>query len=222
MNELTNYRNPFDLALDGAPRTQVEITEAAAEHVAAWDFDQRVTAVHESAHAIIAAALGVPVKAVDITSRGGGHTEIGIGADNLPATTTDRMILDQIVVRLAALHAERLVFGEGTTGSADDLVAATSLAYERIRSGLDPNAPLVMPEGIPYWAGATEELRTQMLAAVNATLSACRDRSGAMVDRYRDGIIAFAGPLYARRRIEGEALQALLTQVLHSAAPDRP
>ena len=218
MNELTNYRNPFDLALQGAPVREVEITEAAAEHVAAWDFDQRVTAVHEAAHAVVAAALGVPVKAVDISSRDGGHTEIGVGADNLPATTTDRMLLDLIVVRQAALHAERLIFGQGTTGSAGDISAATSLAYERIRTGLDPAAPLVVPDGIPYWAGATELLRTQMLEAAHATLAACRDRAAALVERHREGIVAFAGPLYARRRLEGEALQALLQEALEATA----
>ena len=149
MNELTNYRNPFDLALDGAPRTQVEITEAAAEHVAAWDFDQRVTAVHEAAHAIVAFVLGIPVKAVDITLRIGGHTEIGVTADNLPATATDRMLLDQIVVRQAAMVAERLIFGQATTGNADDISAATTLAYERIRSGSIPTDRWWCPTAFP-------------------------------------------------------------------------
>ena len=214
MNELTNYRNPFDLALDGAPRTQVEITEAAAEHVAAWDFDQRVTAVHESAHAIVAFVLGIPVKAVDITLRIGGHTEIGVTADNLPATATDSMLLDQIVVRQAAMVAERLIFGQATTGNADDISAATNLAYERIRSGLDPNGPLVVPDGVPYWASSPEELKTQMLTAVHATLTQCRDRATALVEQHHDAIVTFAGPLYARRRLEGEALQALLAEAV--------
>lgn len=217
MNELTNYANPFDLALDGATKVEVKITEAAAEHVAAWDFDQRVTAIHEAAHAVIAAALGVPVKAVDITSREGGHTEIGIGVDNLPATTIDRMILDHIVVRQAAIEAERLIFGEAITGSANDISAATTLAYERIRGGLDPNGPSVIPEGIPYWAGVTEELRTQMLHAADKTLSECRARTVKLVEAHRDGIVAFAGPLYARRRLEGEALAQLLTDVVRGS-----
>lgn len=220
MNDLTNYPNPFGLALAGAPKTQVEITEAAAEHVKAWDFDQRVTAVHEAAHAVIAAALGVPVKAVDITARSGGHTEIGIGTDNLPATTTDQMLLDQIVVRQAAIHAEQLIFGQGTTGSADDRCAATTLAYERIRAGLDQGAPLVAADGLPYWADATERLREQMLDAAEATLAACRDRAVALVEQHRHAIVAFAGPLYGQRRLEGEMLQGLLREALERTAGD--
>lgn len=218
MKELTDYQNPFEVALEGGPKVEVAVSLAARDHAAAFDFDQRCVSVHESAHAVVATALGIPVKAVDITSRAGGHTEVGVGSDTLPATTTDRMILDQIIVHQAALEAECLIFGQGTTGCADDLSAATSLAYERIRAGLDPNAPLVVPEGIPYWAGATEELRRQMILAAQATLMECRDRARALVEQHREAIVTFAGRLYARRRLEGEHLEALLHRLVFDAA----
>ena len=72
-----------------APRVTVEITEAGANHVAAWDIDQRVRAIHEAGGAVMAAALGMPVKAVDISGRHGGYRDPGLADDSLPDTTSE-------------------------------------------------------------------------------------------------------------------------------------
>ena len=72
----------------------------------------------------------------------------------------------------------------------------------------------MVPDGVPYWASSPEELKTQMLTAVHTTLTQCRDQATALVEQHRDAIVTFAGPLYARRRLEGEALQALLAEAV--------
>lgn len=72
-----------------APRVTVEITEAGANHIAAWDIDQRVRAIHEAGDAVMAAALGMPVKAVDISGRHGGYRDPGLADDSLPDTTSE-------------------------------------------------------------------------------------------------------------------------------------
>ena len=119
--------------------------------MAAWDIDQKAKAIHEAGHAVIGAALGIPVKAVDISGRHGGHTELGSWDDNQPETTTGQDLLNEITMTLAAAAAaERLIIGHGTTGSTDDLRQATAVAYTRLSAGLDPDVPYISPDGIPF------------------------------------------------------------------------
>lgn len=197
------------LTLDGAPRTQVEITHAAAAHVAAWDIDQKVKAIHEAGHAVIGAVLGIPVKAVDISGRHGGHTELGTWDDNLPETTTGQDLLNDMVMTLAAPAAERLIIGQGTTGAADDLRRATSTAYTRLSAGLDPAVPYISPDGIPF-SLFPDSLGRDFYRAASATLAECRDRAEELVAKHQATILSFATLLYARRRLAGAELDEAL------------
>lgn len=203
---------PFIKELDETPRVQVEITQAAAEHVAAWDVDQRVKAVHEAGHAVAAAVLGIPIKAVDITSRWGGHTETGIGDDSLPETTTAAAILDQMVVLLAARAAEKLIIGQYTVGSGHDLRTATQMAYQRMSEGLEDEAPFISPDGIPF-SLMPDSLGKDMYRSATRVLAECRDRAATLVEDERDAITAFATTLYARRRLAGPELDEALRAV---------
>lgn len=198
--------------LDDTPRVQVDITQAAADHVAAWDVDQRVKAVHEAGHAVAAAVLGIPIKAVDITSRYGGHTETAIGDDSLPETTTAGAILDQMVVALAARAAEKLIIGHYTLGSGHDLRTATQLAYQRMTEGLEEEAPFISPDGIPF-SLLPDSLGKDMYRSATRVLAECRDRAASLVEDERDAITAFATTLYARRRLAGAELEEALRVV---------
>jgi ATP-dependent Zn protease len=198
--------------LDEAPKVEVQITEAAAEHVAAWDVDQRVMAIHEAGHAVIGAALGIPIKAVDIKGRHTAHTEVGIHDDNLPETVTGQNVLDEMTMMLAAGCTERLLIGQGTMGSADDLQRATGLAYRRFNAGLDDDAPFIAPEGIPFAMTATE-MEAEFYRAAVATLAECRLRAEKLVATHREAIIAFAAILYAKRRLDGSDLRDALAKV---------
>ena len=216
---MENYelaRTASNLILDGAPRTQVEITQAAAEHVVAWDIDQKAKAIHEAGHAVVAAVLGMTVKAVDISSRDGGHTELGTSDDNLPETTTGQDLLNQMTMILAAAAAERLIIGHGTLGSADDLRRATLLAYQRLSAGLDPDVPYIAPDGIPFGL-FPESLGAEFFRAASATLGDCRDRADALVATHETTILSFAATLYARRRLAGAELEEALSAAVARA-----
>ena len=76
------------------------------------------------------------------------HTELGSWDDNQPGTTTGQDLLNDMVMTLAAAAAERLIIGQGTTGTADDLQHATTVAYNRLAAGLDPDLPYISPDGI--------------------------------------------------------------------------
>jgi hypothetical protein len=60
----------------------MNVRPAARNHLLAWDAAQRLVAIHEAGHACAAAALGIPVKVIDITNRHGGSAQIGSPFDD--------------------------------------------------------------------------------------------------------------------------------------------
>src|SRR6266705_1736650 len=94
------------------------------------DKEKRVTAYHESGHALTAWAMPNldPVHKVTILPRGRslGHTLVLPLEDRYTQTRSE--ILDQLVYALGGRAAEELVFHEPTTGASDDIEKASKLA----------------------------------------------------------------------------------------------
>jgi cell division protease FtsH len=92
--------------------------------------EKKVTAVHEAGHALVAHKLTHcdPVHKISIISRGraAGYT--------LKMPATDKYLhkksefIDDIAVLLAGMTAEKIYFGESTTGASSDLRSATDMA----------------------------------------------------------------------------------------------
>jgi cell division protease FtsH len=205
--------NPSSLPVDPAfARVSVEITQAAADHVAAWDVEQRVKAVHEAGHVVVAALLGLPLKSVDIAGRHSGRTELAFGDDNLPDTTTEQGSLDTIVMTLAGQAAERAIIGQATTGSRHDIKHATEMAYERLDAGFDRTAPLFSLAGAPY-SLTPVAIVDEFGRSATAMLEDCRLRAEKLVAEHRDAIVAFATRLFERRRIADAELHNVLASI---------
>jgi cell division protease FtsH len=103
--------------------------------------ERRRVAYHEMGHALVAASLpsADPVQKVSIIPR-----SIGALGYTLQRPTEDRFLItsgelkDRMVVLLAGRAAEDLVFGEISTGAADDLAKVTDIAREIVtRFGMD-------------------------------------------------------------------------------------
>src|SRR5687767_1173830 len=62
-----------------AELVEMAVRPAARDHIRAWDAGQRLVSIHESGHAVAAAAAPtmVPVRAIDITLRHAGVTTLG-------------------------------------------------------------------------------------------------------------------------------------------------
>ncbi|MGM8039611.1 ATP-dependent zinc metalloprotease FtsH [Yersinia enterocolitica] len=110
--------------------------------------ERETMAHHEMGHALVALALPEtdPVHKISIIPRG-----IGALGYTLQRPTEDRFLMTRtdlehkIVVLLGGRAAEKLVFGELSTGAADDLARATDIARDMItRFGMD--------EGLGYIA----------------------------------------------------------------------
>ena len=130
--------------------------------------ERETVAHHEMGHALVALALpGTdPVHKISIIPRG-----IGALGYTLQRPTEDRFLMTRadlehkIAVLLGGRAAEKLVFGELSTGAADDLARATDIARDMItRFGMD--------EGLGYIA--FEAQRPRFLDTPELAHGGCR------------------------------------------------
>jgi cell division protease FtsH len=94
------------------------------------DHEKKITAYHESGHALVAWALphSAPVHKVTILPRGRslGHTLILPTEDKYTQTRAE--MIDTLAYALGGRAAEELVFHEPTTGAGNDIEKATAMA----------------------------------------------------------------------------------------------
>ena len=130
--------------------------------------ERETVAYHEMGHALVALALPEtdPVHKISIIPRG-----IGALGYTLQPPTEDRFLMTRtdlehkIAVLLGGRAAEKLVFGELSTGAADDLARATDIARDMItRFGMD--------EGLGYIA--FEAQRPRFLDTPELAHGGCR------------------------------------------------
>ncbi len=116
--------NAMDEAIDRVVAGPQKRTRIMAER------EKKLTAYHEGGHALVAAALNNsdPVHKVTILPRGRalGYTMV-LPEDDKYSTTRNEM-LDQLAYMLGGRAAEELVFADPTTGAANDIEKATSVA----------------------------------------------------------------------------------------------
>jgi cell division protease FtsH len=92
--------------------------------------EKKLTAYHEGGHALVAAALpnADPVHKITILSRGRALGYTMVLPDEDKYSTTRNEMLDQLAYLLGGRAAEELVFHDPTTGAANDIEKATSVA----------------------------------------------------------------------------------------------
>ena len=112
---------------------KVMLGPARKSHILSTE-EKKVTAYHEGGHALVGAVLpeSDPIHKVTILSRGraAGYTmKLPIEDKHLH---TKNSFLDEIAALLGGYAAEKLVFGELTTGASNDLKVATSMARKLV------------------------------------------------------------------------------------------
>ncbi|MEV7182246.1 ATP-dependent zinc metalloprotease FtsH [Kitasatospora sp. NPDC093679] len=127
--------------------------------------ERHAVAVHESGHALMAALCehADPVAKVTILPAG-----MTLGStEQLPEAErhlySEGYLDDLLAVQLGGRAAELLVFGEGSTGAANDLANATAVATRMVREfGLSPElGPVGYAAGTAQYLGGGPEERLQ-------------------------------------------------------------
>jgi cell division protease FtsH len=94
------------------------------------DHEKTITAYHEAGHALVAAALpgNDPVHKITIMPRGRALGYTMVLPDQEKYSTTRSQMLNQLAYMLGGRAAEELIFHDPTTGAANDIEKATSVA----------------------------------------------------------------------------------------------
>jgi cell division protease FtsH len=188
--------------------------------------ERQSVAVHESGHALVAALSehADPVEKVTILPAG-----MALGATHqLPEAErhlyTEAYLHDTLAVRLGGRAAELVVFGEGSTGAANDLAEATQLAIRMVREfGLSSAlGPVGYSTGTPQFLGGPVEdgLRrpysdeTQRIVdeEVARLLREAEQRAVAMLRDHRDALDWLAARLVEKETVDG----SVVLEVLHN------
>jgi cell division protease FtsH len=192
--------------------------------------ERQVVAHHEMGHALVALALpgSDAVHKVSIVPHG-----IGALGYTLQRPSEDRYLVQRseldsrIAVLMGGRAAEQLVFGELSTGAADDIARATAIARDMVtRFGMDEGLGhvsyaearprlLEMPEGAPWSAGtASPDTAKRIDAAVQRLVQAGFDRALAILRGHRAVLDRAAQALLAKETLEEAEIAALATELI--------
>jgi cell division protease FtsH len=187
--------------------------------------EKRAVAVHESGHALVAAlsAHADPVAKVTILPAG---QALGV-TEQLPIDErhlyTEGYLKDSLAIRMGGRAAELLVFGEGSTGAANDLAGATDLATRMVREfGLSAAlGPVGFASGSPLYLGA-EQVRARPYAEatqrvideeVAKLLRQAEQRASGLLGEHRDALERLVELLLERETVDGTDVDEALGRV---------
>ena len=190
------------------------------------DKEKRVTAYHESGHALTAWAMPNldPVHKVTILPRGRslGHTLVLPLEDRYTQTRSE--ILDQLVYALGGRAAEELVFHEPTTGASNDIEKATGLARAMVTEyGMSAKLGAVkygtgdaepfMGRDYGHQRDYSEDIAADIDSEVRELIEGAHDEAWEILVQYRDVLDAMVLELVEKETLAKDDLERILAPV---------
>ncbi|UXY18185.1 ATP-dependent zinc metalloprotease FtsH [Streptomyces cynarae] len=188
--------------------------------------ERHSVAVHESGHALVAALCEHADPVAKVTVLPSGMT-LGV-TEQLPEAErhlySEAYLTDLLAVRLGGRSAELVVFGEGSSGAANDLAGATQIATRMVRDfGLSSAlGPVGYAAAGPHYLGETPEdsirqpysEQTQRIIDQEAArlLREAEERATGLLREHRRALDRLAGLLVSRETIDGSAVLDVLRQ----------
>ncbi|MCQ2507098.1 MAG: ATP-dependent zinc metalloprotease FtsH [Lachnospiraceae bacterium] len=187
--------------------------------------DKKITAYHESGHAILFHVLEDvgPVHIVSIIPTGesaAGYTMPLPEKDDM--FNSKHQMEHEIMVSLGGRIAEEMAFDDVTTGASQDIKQATELARSMvIRYGFSEEVGLVNYEtnddevfigkSIGHSKNFSEMVSTNIDKAVHGIIDKCYKEAKRIIEENKDVLEASANLLLDKERISGEEFAALFT-----------
>jgi len=187
--------------------------------------EKRITAYHESGHAILFKVLPLmdPVRIISIIPTG-----VGAAGYTMPLPDKDRMyiskerILQHIQVCLGGRIAEALIFGDVTTGASQDIKDATAAARSMVMDygmteslGMihygDNDRQVFVGGGVGNTHEYSEDTAAAIDREVRKIVDDCYKKAEAIIKQHMDVLHKSAALLMERERITTEEFEALFT-----------
>jgi len=185
--------------------------------------DKKTTAIHEMGHALCAKMLpdSDPVHKVTIIPRGRalGVTSILPGEERRHMTR--RRLKSYLVYALGGRAAEEIILGEYTTGAADDLRKATSLAHRMIcefgmsehlgpRTFGDPEGQIFLGRELAQGRDYSDETARKIDEEVQAFIVEAHDAAGKILRENHALLVRISDVLIERETLSGEEFELLI------------
>ena len=200
------------------------------------DKDKKITAYHESGHAILFHVLPDvgPVHMVSIIPTG-----MGAAGYTMPLPERDELfntrgkMLQDITVSLGGRVAEELIFDDITTGASQDIKQASALARSMVTKfgfsealGLvnyddDSNEVFIGRDLMHTNRGYGEGVATKIDEEVKRIIDECYARAKQIIGEHRDVLDACAALLLEKEKITREEFEALFNKE-SAPEPDEP
>ena len=190
------------------------------------DAEKAIIAYHEGGHAVVQRILPKcdPVSKVTIISRGMalGYTMALPQEDRYLQSKTE--FEDKIAGLLGGNVAERLIFGDTTTGASNDIEKATDLARRMVTEfGMsDKLGPLsfgkrdelvFLGREIGEQRNYSDEIAKQIDEEVRAIIDKAYERATEVLTTHRDRLVALAEKLVAEETVDAEGFETLFTDL---------
>ncbi len=187
------------------------------------DKEKRITAFHESGHAILHYILPDidPVNTVSIipTGLGAGGYTMSMPEEDVMFETRGRM-LNQIIAILGGRAAESIVLDDITTGASSDIKTATRIAKNMVtRYGMSDNLGAVCydEEGDEVFIGRdlahprthSEVMASKIDEEVKYIIDTCYEKAVRLINENRDKLDACAALLLEKEKINRAEFEAL-------------
>ena len=188
--------------------------------------EKRITAFHESGHAILFHLLPDvgPVYSVSIIPTGA-----GAAGYTMPLPERDDMfntkgkMLQDIIVSLGGRVEEELVFDDITTGASQDIKQATRMAKDMVtKYGMSENIGLICYDNdddevfigrdLAHTRGYGEGVATTIDLEVKRIIDECYEKAKQMIAEHRDVLDACANLLLEKEKISQQEFEALFEQ----------
>ena len=185
---------------------------------------KKIVAYHEVGHAIIGSSLpnADPVHRISITPRG--YAALGYTL-HLPAEdkylVSKNELLDNITTLLGGRAAEELVFGDFTSGAANDIERATEIARKMVcEYGMSENfGPLAwgkteqevfLGKELTRMRNYSEDVARLIDQEIQKIISTCYNRAKEILEKNRAKMEQIVAVLLEREVMSGEELRAML------------
>ena len=186
--------------------------------------DKKITAYHESGHAIVSFSMpGMdPVHKISIVGRGLslGHTLIPPTQDRVHETKS--RLLSQIATMLGGRTAEEIVFGDITTGAADDIEKATQVARTMVVDyGMSSLGPINLDKERSRMYGEdysiSEAMQTKIDVEVTKIIEEAHKKAVQVLTSNRKKLDEVAQRLLLDETLEGD----LFIEIMSSKKPTK-
>ena len=187
------------------------------------DKERKITAYHESGHAILFHVLPDvgPVYTVSIIPTG-----VGAAGYTMPLPEKDEMfnskgrMLQEIVVDLGGRVAEELVFDDITTGASQDIKQATKMARDMVtRYGMSENIGLIcykddddevfIGRDLAHAHSYSEGIASAIDVEVKRIIDESYEKAKTIIAEHRDVLDRCAALLLEKEKITREEFEAL-------------